>query len=275
LLASLPLMPESFMVIGALVAASTYDLLFDPSFLRVPVANVPLTLMLLLLALGLLIGTAARIGWAVDGDRRVRMLTALLYVLQPFARLCGRTSAGLTPWRGRGGRLATPWPRTRVIWSEDWESPRDRLARLWAYLRLERAAVLSGGSFDRWDIQVRTGPLGSARIRLGVEEHGHGRQLLRFRVWPRWSRGGSALAAVFAGFAVLAFGHASVGTVIVLASLSLATLVQMARQCGSSIGLCLRALDLEASGAGQKAELMEVLERGVAEVRSRVQAAVE
>jgi hypothetical protein len=74
---------------------------------------------------------------------------------------------------------------------------------------------------------------------------------------------------------VLAFRHASVGTAIVLASLSFATLAQMARQCGASIGLCLRALEREASEAEAKAELMEALEGGVPKVRSRVHAVVE
>jgi len=274
-LASLPLMPESFIVIGALIAGSAYSLLFDPSFLRVPVANVPLALVLLAVALGGLLGRALRSGWKAGGSVRVRLLTALLFVLQPLARLWGRTSAGLTPWRAPAGRLAMPRPQTRVIWSERWESPRDRLGRLWAYLRLERAAVLSGGSFDRWDIQVRAGPLGSARIRLGVEEHGQGKQLLRFRVWPRWSRGGSALAAALAGLALLSIGRASIGTVVVLGVLSLAVVVQMARQCAASVGLCLRALELEASGAEAKGELLEALEDSVAKARSRIHAVVD
>jgi GT2 family glycosyltransferase len=274
-LASLALMPESFLVIGALLIASAYGLLFDSSFLRLPVADVPITLVLLVLALGGLLGRAALAGWATGGAWRVRMLTALLFVLQPYARLWGRTSAGLTPWRRRSGRLAGPWPRTRVVWSENWESPRDRLGRLWGHLRLERAAVLSGGTFDRWDIQVRAGPLGSARIRLGVEEHGQGKQLLRFRVWPRWSRGGSALAVLFAGCSVLAFGHASLQTVIALALLSFATLVQMARQCGASVALCLRALELEASRAEAKPDLVDTLRGGVTEVRARIGAVIE
>src|SRR5205085_9141459 len=121
--------------------------------------------------------------------------------LQPLARLWGRTSAGLTPWRAPGGRLAIPRPRTETIWSEDWESPRDRLARLWADLRLEGAAVLSGGSFDRWDIQVRAGPLGLARIRLGVAGHGDGRRLLKGGVLARAAKDGAALAAVLASLA--------------------------------------------------------------------------
>jgi GT2 family glycosyltransferase len=274
-LASLSLMPESFIVIGALAAASTYGLLFDPSFLRLPVAHVPLALVLLVVVLGNLICRAVGAGWMGGRSRRVKMLTALLYVLQPLARLWGRASAGLTPWRGRGGRLAGPWSRTCVIWSETWESPRDRLGRLWAHFRLERAAVLRGGTYDRWDIQVRAGPLGAARIRLGVEEHGQGKQLLRFRIWPRWSRGGFAVAATFAGLAALASAQASIETVIVLASFAFATLLQMVRQCGASIGLCLRALELETSGAKAKAELMEALESRVADARSRIHAVVE
>jgi O-antigen biosynthesis protein len=273
-LASLSLMPESFILIGALIAASAYSLLFDPSFLRVPVANAPIALVLLGVAVGCLFGRALRNGWTAGASVRIRLLTSLLFVLQPLARLWGRTSAGLTPWRAPGGRLAIPRPQTRIIWSERWESPHDRLTRLWAYLRLERAAVRSGGNFDRWDIQVRAGPLGSARIRLGVEEHGQGKQLLRFRVWPRWSRGGSAVAAVFAALALLTVGRASVGTVLVFGLLSLVVLVQMVRQCAASVSLCLQALDLEASGPEATAELLEALMDSTAKARSRIHAMV-
>ena len=67
--------------------------------------------------------------------------------------------------------------------------------------------VVRGGDIDRWDIQVRLGPLGSARLRVAVEEHGQGRQLVRYRVWPRWSRAAAAdrrpvLALWLAGCAV-------------------------------------------------------------------------
>jgi hypothetical protein len=135
--------------------------------------------------------------------------------------------------------------------------------------------VLSGGSFDRWDIQVRAGPLGLARVRLGVEEHGHGRQLLRFRVWPRWSHGGSALAAVFAFLAALAVERASLETATVLGAVSFAVLVQMVRQCAASVGLCLRALEREASRTEERAELTAALEGGVAKARSQVHVVVD
>jgi hypothetical protein len=81
---------------------------------------------------------------------------------------------------------------------------------------------------------------------------------------------------VFAGLAVFAVGRASVGTGVVLGALSVAILVQMGRQSGASVGLCLRALELETpSGADAKAELMDALEGGVATARSRIHAVAE
>src|SRR5262249_44387249 len=151
LLASLSLMPESFMVVAVLAVASTYSLVFDSSHLRLPLVNLPFAFPLLLLAAAVVVGTALHAGWSAGGSRRVRLVTALLFIVQPIARLWGRTSAGLTPWRGQGGRFAVPWPRTRVIWSERWEAPPDRLRRLWMTLRAARAPVLPGGNFDRWD----------------------------------------------------------------------------------------------------------------------------
>ena len=55
-------------------------------------------------------------------------------------------------------------------------------------LRAEGLALEIGGEFDRWDLEVRGGFFGCARLRLAVEEHGGGRQLARFRVWPRVGR---------------------------------------------------------------------------------------
>jgi hypothetical protein len=270
LLASLTLMPESFIVVAGLAAASAYGLLLDSSHPRLPLAQLPLAFLLLVLAV--VAGTALHAGWAAGGSRRVRLLTALLFVLQPVARLWGRISAGLTPWRGRRGRFAVPWPRTRIIWSENWEAPRERLGRLWTMLRAARAAVLPGGSFDRWDMQVRAGPLGSARIRLGVEEHGEGRQLLRFRVWPRWSRGGSAVATVLAVLAALAFVERSPQTAILLALLSAAIIAQMIRHCGVSLAVCLQVLDFEEAEAASSPELVETLEGRVETIRSAIHA---
>jgi len=135
----------------------------------------------------------------------MRSLIALLHLLQPLARLCGRLSCGLAPWRRRGpSMLALPWPRTFAIWFEQWRAPSERLQSMESTLRSEGLCVLRGGDFDRWDLEVRGGMLGAARLRTAVEEHGLGRQLVRFRIWPRASMAGFTLMGFFAALAAAA-----------------------------------------------------------------------
>ena len=81
--------------------------------------------------------------------------------------------------------------------------------------------VVRGGDTDRWDIQVRLGPLGSARLRVAVEEHGQGRQLVRYRVWPRWSRALPPIVALLALWVAGCAGYdrylaAAIGVVLLL-----------------------------------------------------------
>lgn len=68
-------------------------------------------------------------------------------------------------------------------------------------------AVLHGGDFDRWDLQVRGGPLGGARLLMAVEEHGGGRQLVRLRWWPR----PAAVAPMLACLLIALAGVATAG----------------------------------------------------------------
>ena len=57
--------------------------------------------------------------------------------------------------------------------------------------------MLRGGDFDHWDLELRGGLLGAARMFVALEYHGDGRQLLRVRSWPRCSAGGVGLTLVF------------------------------------------------------------------------------
>jgi len=154
--------------------------------------------------------------------------------------------AGLTPWRGRGRRFAFPCRRTRESWSERWRSPFDRLGSLAASLRSEGAVVQAGGGADRWDLEVRAGSLGAARLLVAVEEHGRGRQLLRLRIWPRWSRSGLVITAFFALFSALAAAKGLTGTTAVLAGFAATTLFLVVRGCSAAVALCLEVLATEA-----------------------------
>ncbi len=182
---SLPLMPEWWLVVAALVATSVLALFWEPFVIAIPL-------------LGLAIGIPALQAWKSAEDARfpeassrseefkLRSMTAGLHFAQPIARLRGRLAHGLTPWRARGmGSFSLPVPRTVSIWSETWRSTEDWVGGIEQRLQDAGVVVKRGGDFDRWDLEVRGGLLGSARMLHAVEEHGSGRQMARFRVWPK------------------------------------------------------------------------------------------
>jgi cellulose synthase/poly-beta-1,6-N-acetylglucosamine synthase-like glycosyltransferase len=184
---SLPLMPEWYLLIGGLAAISAAVISWKP-----------LWAVLLLAAIGFSAIRAAastlRVSFPTRHESRavrlgLRGLTALLYLLQPLARLRGRLRHGLSPWRRRRVEGWT-WPRLhiRTIWSQHWRAPEDWLRLLEADLRATGARVVRGGDYDRWDLEVARGTFGSVRLMTVIEEHGAGKQLARMRVVPRCSR---------------------------------------------------------------------------------------
>jgi GT2 family glycosyltransferase len=112
-------------------------------------------------------------------------LVACLHLVQPAARLLGRVRHGLGPWSWRSFVRATPLPSVHCLWSERWDAVESRLSQLDAILKESGAVVVPGGDFDSWDFSVRGGLFGTIRIVAMVEEHGNGRQLCRFRTWPK------------------------------------------------------------------------------------------
>ena len=90
-----------------------------------------------------------------------------------------------------------------------WQAGDERLKALESALRGRGAAVRRGGDFDRWDLELRAGMLGSVRIDLVVEEHGQGKQLVRFRAWPRATGFALALIAALAVVSLVDAGVAS------------------------------------------------------------------
>jgi O-antigen biosynthesis protein len=237
----LPLMPEWYLVIASLVLLSGGAFMWSPLWVAQPLLVA--AVIALLADAALAARRASFPGTFRTTDLlRLRSLTAALYLLQPLARLYGRLVEGLTPWRWRGPRrLALPLPRTTWLWSEHWESEEERVRGLLAYLRAAGAIVLSGGDYDRWDIEVRGGMLGSARTRLAVEEHGAGRQLVRTRWWPRFSPFGLGLFIICAMLlAVAAVTHAPTLALVtfgvVTAVVAGRLLVEAAGGCGAIAG---------------------------------------
>src|SRR5438105_13118605 len=113
-------------------------------------------------------------------------------MVQPVARLYGRFRNGLTPWRKRGAGTNFRFLfglRTHVFthWSEEWRSAESWLQSIEKNVKSLRARVKQGNDFSRWDIQVRNGLFIRTNGLLTIEEHGGGKQLIRFRCTPHYT----------------------------------------------------------------------------------------
>jgi O-antigen biosynthesis protein len=164
----------------------------------------------------------------------------VLHLLQPVARLTGRRTAHPMRWRrNRMRALMLPIPRTLAVWCEEWSSATQRLHGLEAKMQAHGDTVLRGGAFERWDLHLKIGWLGGARLRMAVEEHGEGRQLLRFRVWPRWSIATLSTVPVLLALCgvALADGSAALAALTGLAAVAIAGRGLVEASAGLGAGL--------------------------------------
>jgi hypothetical protein len=239
LLESLPLMPEWYIAILLLGLLSAAGLFWTPLLLALPLLGAAVTALLVDATLG-----AARARFsATRGHKRLRLLTALLYLLQPLARLYGRVTYGLTPWRRRGPRaFGLPLPRTLNFWSEQWQGTEERVrATVQAFVG-QGTVVRSGGDWDSWDLQVRGGMLGAARLRMAIEEHGAGRQLVRIRFWPYAPVPAIVLAFLATLVAVFAILSDADAITVALSMMAAGLVMRTIYECGVATVAIKRAL---------------------------------
>jgi hypothetical protein len=234
-LSSLVRTPEWFLVLAGLAALGGLGVLWTPLFLFLGV-------------LGAGAGVTAHEAWRAAKharfthqprprrlERRMRVITAWLHVAQPMARLGGRVRHGLAPWRHHGPRvLGTPRPRTHTLWSERWRSHSERLKDLEQALSDTRTR--RGGEYERWDLEVRGGLLGAARIRTTLEEHGNGHQFARMRSWPLPSRAALGFVALMGTLAAFAFGDGALIAGCLMAATAACAAVCCVRDCSSAVG---------------------------------------
>jgi len=204
---SLPLMPEWYLLIGLLSLLALLGLVWTPLLAVMPIAAAAALAPLAVAVRSAYLDSAAT-GRRGVSRWRLFLGSGLLHLLQPIARLTGRLQYGLRPWRSRSKPgFVLPISRKYAIWSEQWRSPESWLLSLERTLRTAGLVVVHGGDFDDWDMEVRSGIAGAVRLRMGLEEHGAGRQLLRFHcrpVWGNWMRlalGISSTLALAAGMA--------------------------------------------------------------------------
>ncbi|WP_114751796.1 glycosyltransferase [Pleomorphovibrio marinus] len=112
-----------------------------------------------------------------------------LFTIQPLARLLGRISSDLTPWRRYGATyFSQGLNRKFSVWTESWLSPEVRLEALEKDLEEINPSIMRGGDFDRWDIGVKGGAFGGIKLLMASEDHPKGNQYLRYRLTPYVSK---------------------------------------------------------------------------------------
>jgi hypothetical protein len=110
-----------------------------------------------------------------------------------------------------------------------------RLHSLEADLLALGAYVRRGGDYDRWDLEVRGGLFGRARLLMAIEEHGAGKQLVRFRSWPVCSLGGLLLLLLFALLASGAALDQTWAASVILAGVTILLALRMLEECAHAL----------------------------------------
>lgn len=225
---SIPLMPEWYLIISLLAVLSVLGIFWTPLLAAAPFCVLALAIVLTQAGL-----SAAR-GQAASSARKQKFrywaLTAWLHFIQPIARLYGRFVHGLTPWRRRGPALYNPLllfrhRRQLSLWSETNRWVVDWLQDVEQNARQAQVRVVRGGVYDHWDLKISCSFFTSVRGLMTVEEHGGGKQLVRFRCWTTYSFAGifglllsgglSGLAAWYGAYAVSMILLLFSGTILV------------------------------------------------------------
>jgi GT2 family glycosyltransferase len=183
-LSSLSLMPEWYFLLLLLGFLATLGISWTPLLWLTP---------LLITGAGLSLVQAARAGRRATFDSKphsklsragLRFLVAWLHLVQPAARLLGRVQHGMGPWSWKGSTRILPLPTVVSLWTTRWQAIEMHLSALESILK-EAGPVIRGGDFDRWDLSIPGGLFGTVPVIAMVEEHGNGKQLCRFRAWPK------------------------------------------------------------------------------------------
>jgi hypothetical protein len=135
-----------------------------------------------------------------------------------------------------------------TIWSEDWRSADDRVRSAESAILALGTAPVRGGDYDAWDLEIRAGLLGFARLRHTVEEHGAGRQLVRFRLTPRPTVFGLLLPVLLALPMVGAIAGGARVAALTLACLGAAALLLAVRELSIAMALALHGARLGDDG---------------------------
>ncbi len=236
-------MPEWYLIIAALSLLSLIGLKWAPLLWMLPLLGLAVVVPVVQAIRSSRQAIFDEESRSSTGLFKLRGITALLHILQPIARLYGRLSAGLTPWRRRGShKFSLPRPRKNSIWSESWSAPEKRLESIEMLLKNIGSIVRRGGYFDRWDLEIRGGLFSSLRILMGIEEHGGGKQMVHLHSWPKLNYFSLLLIAIFGSLAIIAGFDGAVFAAATLGFITFLIISQLIIDCSFATSSYLKAL---------------------------------
>lgn len=248
-LRTLPLMPEWLLIVAALAVLSLLGTVWSTfQWMMIP----------LLASIGITLWQA--ITTALEGRydvprginsaflKRVA-LTTCLALMQPAARLIGRISNGLTPFRtSEASRDTADFALLLKRNGQYWDGAElDRIERLQlveSALAEDQVTSINGDSFDGWDLQVDGGIFGSTRLNLLVEHHGDCNELVRYRFTPRWSAITLSTISFFCLFALIALSLLETGALLVCLACATAAACRSLLENARSMRLLKNAIEL-------------------------------
>jgi hypothetical protein len=129
------------------------------------------------------------------------------------------------------------------------QAPDERLRSMQRACSLTRARVLFGGDFDSWDLEVRGGMLGAARLLTAVEDYSGVQQLIRARTWARCLPRAWLFTGLFSVLCVAAAADRAWTVAGVLALLAVLIAVRAVLECAAATAVVIRVF--EHTGAGE------------------------
>lgn len=205
---AIPLMPEWYLVVAVMMGLGMLGFIWAPLLYMWLLA----ALCVLIVIVQAAISAKKNISSVAAKNKNLSttLLITYLHIIQPLARLYGRISHGLTPWRKRGDYwnkdfLFVMRPKIFTHWSEEWTSNEDWLKHIESRLINLKTRVKRGGDFDQWDLEAKNGLFSTTKSLLAIEEHGAGKQLLRLRVTARPTKFCIFFLGLFTSITLIAF----------------------------------------------------------------------
>ncbi len=204
---SIPLMPEWYLLSAFLFATGCLGFLWTP--LLWVFCAFAASVAIVIMQASISAQRNSSLQPAQKKDHRYTSMIILLHVIQPVARLYGRFANGLTPWRKKGATFNFRFlfifqSRIFSLWSEEWHPVDKWLSAIENKLIAFRSRVKRGGDFDDWDLQASNGLFAKSKGILTIEEHGGGKQFLRFRSRSSFTLTTWILVTAMTGFIVFA-----------------------------------------------------------------------